>query len=417
MLVLACGSPTGCREPRDATHAPQGAVNAPRSSSSSAAGPGMAASGRASPTTAGGEVLATVDDSLTIDQQSVDAWILGASSTGDRLAATPEAQAKAINALIFEHLLRDACAEVCDSGPPSPSRCACDPHTIEKTVTEALLLHPPTEAEIAAEYELQKRAWTSDSPWVAVSLIAVPWLEPIGVPVCDTVMAQAWRCHAVGMSNVVEKVEIARELRRLVAASTPRSRLSEQCKHLRVEYQAAICDWSSTAPIGDASKRIAHGRIPAARAKLAAPADAVPAWRRKIDVDPEWVYAERSITPIDKVPPALRTVVEQAKLGEPSPPVEINRAYWMVLVDERWPAGALPLDARRAEITAAARDHLEQRAHEELPLRLREGHEIVMHRYEIEARTLLVPRTRDSYLGGPNEENAVADVSELFGVE
>jgi hypothetical protein len=380
--------------------------------------------GRGSPIAPGGEVLATVDG-LTIDQQTVDAWILGAAARNGHLEPTPETHATAINALVYEHLLRDACAEVCGSGPPSPSRCACDPDAIEKTVTDALLIHEPTEAEIAAEYELQKPAWTSDSPWVALSVIAIPWLEPIGVPACDAVMAQAWRCDGRGLSNPSGKVAIARELRRLAAESDRGFSMTAHCKQIRAEFLAETrdvdCDWSNKAPIGNASKRVAHGRIPAARAKLygaTAEAAGMHEWRREMGYDPEWVYAERSILSIDAVPLALRSVVEQAKLGEPSSPVEHNGAYWMAIVYERWPAGALPLDARRAEITVAARERIEERAEHVLPVRVREGHDIVLHRYEVEAKRLLGRSTETSnYFGDSTEGNAVAEVFATFRAE
>jgi hypothetical protein len=143
--------------------------------------------------------------------------------------------------------------------------------------------------------------------------------------------------------------------------------------------------------MGRASKRIAHGWLPSARAQLLDPPADRGRWVGEGGVRSEvaWLYAGRSVTTIDRVPAALRTVIERAELGTISEPIESDGAYWLVLVQGRWPAGALPLDARRERLVADATLGLEQQASAELPLRLREGHEIEVLRYETETRALL----------------------------
>jgi hypothetical protein len=412
-IALGCALPGGCR-------AANGVPPVPTATQMDAAAEPAEPKSTAMPPSHRGELLATVDG-IELREQVVDAWSLGRASGHGRDTAdrTPESRATAINAIIFAHLLKDACGAVCKSGPPTEERCACgDDWGARHTVAKALGMYTPTDADVLAEYERQKPHWTSDSPWVALSVVAVPWLEPVGLPACDRLAAQEWRC---GRDGVAALVGDRAGMKRSAAASPERRReIAETCSALRKRRAKEArsprsCDWSSSAPIGKASQQIARERLIDARAALLALRVTPPDARREpprtsVSRDP-WLAAGRSIVSMDRIPSALRKVVEQATPGQPSEPIEGDGTYWIVRVDERWPAGPLPLDARRDEFTEDARVRLAERAMDELPVRIREGHEIVMHRYETEARALLAPRNNDAAAEARRRNRARADAA------
>jgi hypothetical protein len=394
-VALATASPVGCREPREATRAPQGPASiGPTSAAPSIAVAPPPARAASTATESASDVLARVDG-IEIHQEAVDAWILGvATAHRDAVAdPTPKARAAAINSLIYAQLLREKCQAVCRSAPPTAERCACNSEGAERTVAEALGMYTPTEADITAEYERQMATWTSDSPWIAISVAAVPWFDPIGVPACDRYLSQQWRCDASDLRMWL----MEREALQTQAADSParRRKLAESCDARRTLASKRTfgepCDWSTAAPMGKASKRIAHGWVSSARAQLSDPPrdrdGRVGAGGVRSEI--AWLYAGRSLTTIDRVPTALRSLIEQAELGTVSGPIESDGAYWLVLVEGRWPAGAVPLEARREQLVADATLRLEQQASADLPLRLREGHDIEVLRYETETRALL----------------------------
>jgi hypothetical protein len=245
------------------------------------------------------------------------------------------------------------------------------------------------EAELAAEYERHKQAWTSDQPWVHVVSLAVRYDDATGVPACDDYLEKYRRCStkfptSTQPTMLADIDRMSAEWRREAADEAKHAELATKCGALATttaaETESMACDWTSEVAAGEPGgvkerKKIAKQRAKALRDKLASGVEAAVV---AAEVGPEAggdlvAHAGELARPVAKAVKSLQPggLVKQ--------PVDDGAAFVVVKLVERWPAGTIPMQARRAELEDRVRLRKFDEAFAALPKTLVDAHAVELH--------------------------------------
>jgi parvulin-like peptidyl-prolyl cis-trans isomerase-like protein len=244
------------------------------------------------------------------------------------------------------------------------------------------------DAEVTAEYERQQGRWSSDAPWLRLDILSVAYSDATGVAACDDYVAKYRRCSE--KFPTATRPTVLAELGRQAAAwreqgEDPERKLaaSTECEAASTEAMqqttAMGCDWASSA---DADERKARN---ARRDQLAA---SVASARTRLAAgeDPLAVAAElggrvelRRMVAADELAKPVAKATRSAKPGSLSKAIDDGRAWTLVRVVERQPAGTLTIDAVKDDLVTELRTRKLAESFEGLPALLLARHAVELH--------------------------------------
>ena len=245
------------------------------------------------------------------------------------------------------------------------------------------------EAELTAEYERHKAAWTADEPWLHVVALTVRYDDATGVPACDDYLAKYRRCTtkfptSTQPTMLADMERTAAQWRREAADTGRHAELATTCQGLVAtttqETASMGCDWTSAVspnePGGRSDrKKLAKARATELRAKLAA------------GIEPAVVAAELGpdaggdqVVHGGELRKPLAKALAKLKPGAlAKQPIDDGVSFVVVKLVERWPAGTIPMQARRAELEDRARLRKFDAAFASLPQTLAAAHRVEVH--------------------------------------
>ena len=255
-------------------------------------------------------------------------------------------------------------------------------------VADALVGAQVTEQEIAAEYERQKDRWSSDQPWVRLDTWTIEFSDATGIAACDEYVAKYRRCSE--KFPAATRPNVLADLRRQAnawreQADEPERRMAagHECEASTTEalQQTASmgCDWQSDA---DKDERRA---IAERKKQLQAIVDDARA-RIEGGEDPLAVAAAlggraelRRMVAADELPKAIAKAARKLQPGALSKPIDDGRAWTILRVIEKQPAGTLAPELVHDELAADLRTRRLADAFEALPDTLRSRHKVELH--------------------------------------
>jgi parvulin-like peptidyl-prolyl cis-trans isomerase-like protein len=255
-------------------------------------------------------------------------------------------------------------------------------------VADAIAGQEVTEQEIAAEYQRQKDRWSSEEPWVRLDTWTIEFSDATGIAACDDYVAKYRRCTA--KFPAATRPNVLADLRRQAnawreQAGEPERRMAagNDCEASTTEalQQTASmgCDWQSDA---DADERRATAARKSEASKLAESARA----RIAAGEDPLAVAAAlggraelHRMMAMDELPKAVAKAAKKAAPGTFGKPIDDGRAWTIIRVIDRQPAGTLEPELVHDELAADLRTQRLADALERLPDTLRERHEVTLH--------------------------------------
>ncbi len=242
--------------------------------------------------------------------------------------------------------------------------------------------------EVGAEYERQKDRWSSAQPWVRLDAWSIEFSDATGIAACDDFVAKYRRCTE--KFPAATRPTVLADLRRQANAWREQGEDAERKLAAGTECEAAAteamqqtgsmgCDWQSSA---DAAEKQARN---ARRQELAAVIESA---RSRIagGEDPVAVAAElggraelRRMLAADELPKATAKAARKLAPGTWSKPIDDGRAWTVIRVIDRQPAGTLALELVQEELAADLRSRKLADALEGLPATLRARHEVELH--------------------------------------
>lgn len=379
---------------------------------------GLACAGRAEPATASAppvskppaepagipeDVVATVDG-IAIRKAEVDiayAQLLRARLEGGAPPGYEVDRATILDALVYSTLLRVECEKrgitdealvraVLPEGTDVAAGMAGLADVIddlrEAILADSMGLFTVTENDLVAAYERQKPAWTSTQPWLALDTAISTWVERTGVDACDRYVVQYRRCVTAHMPAVVrgrmnqalaESVRAWAEAAKGPDAGSLAVACSAALDAARQATSSMGCEW----PVAEKLDASLFGKPPA-RKLAATMRERVKAPGVDFAAEAEALGLARSEStepiPLDRVAPPLAAAAAKLKVGQVSAPIEHAGAFWVVRLAQRWPAGALPFEARRPSLALELADERRRNVRAELEPRLRAEHRVVV---------------------------------------
>ncbi len=243
-----------------------------------------------------------------------------------------------------------------------------------------------SEAEVQREFERTKGKFVSDVPWIRGHVVRLSWDRRTGVPDCDVSFYAERRCLDLHMdlrfrAQRREALDAVADLWRNATsadASANAAACRESIAFARSPHEALGCDSPKVVTKAElaAEKKRVRRDAQELRARASEQGGTLIeaaielGWKRRSDRDapPE---------PSPSSPPRIAKLVQTIPLGDLSTVVDDGGSFWLVQVSERWPAGTLPLEARRRQIVRKLQNKALPAARDAFRARVLRSHEIV----------------------------------------